>query len=126
MTFRLIQHTSSTAANLLKSPISSPYSTSAIRRTLALNNQLTSSFSQTMSAKSITTAAALIIGDEVLNGKIKDTNSNYFAKFCFDNNIELKTSLLLLMTRPTLLRPCSVCPKVRFHHYYRRHWPHPR
>lgn len=42
------------------------------------------------SSKPITTAAALIIGDEVLNGKIKDTNSTYFAHFCFRNNIELR------------------------------------
>ncbi|KDQ09576.1 hypothetical protein BOTBODRAFT_178956 [Botryobasidium botryosum FD-172 SS1] len=38
----------------------------------------------------IRTAAALIIGDEVLNGKTKDTNSHYVAKFCFDLGIELK------------------------------------
>ncbi|KAF5096270.1 hypothetical protein D0Z00_002830 [Geotrichum galactomycetum] len=40
--------------------------------------------------KNITTAACLIIGDEVLNGKIKDTNSNYFAKFCFERGIAVK------------------------------------
>lgn len=38
----------------------------------------------------ISTAACLIIGDEVLNGKTKDSNSNYFAKFCFDLGIDLK------------------------------------
>lgn len=27
--------------------------------------------------------------DEVLNGKTKDTNSNFFAQFCFDLGIEL-------------------------------------
>lgn len=43
-----------------------------------------------MSAHPISTAACLIIGDEVLNGKIKDTNSNYFAKFCFGKGIEVK------------------------------------
>ncbi len=37
-----------------------------------------------------TTAACLNIGDEVLNGKTKDSNSNYFAKFCFDLGIDLK------------------------------------
>lgn len=36
------------------------------------------------------TAACLIIGDEVLNGKTKDSNSNYFAKFCFDLGIDLQ------------------------------------
>ncbi|SPO31879.1 related to 3^-phosphoadenosine 5^-phosphosulfate sulfotransferase (PAPS reductase)/FAD synthetase and related enzymes [Ustilago trichophora] len=38
----------------------------------------------------VSTAACLIIGDEVLNGKTKDSNSNYFAKFCFDLGIDLK------------------------------------
>lgn len=32
----------------------------------------------------VKTAACLIIGDEVLNGKTKDSNSNYFAKWCFN------------------------------------------
>lgn len=36
------------------------------------------------------TAACVIIGDEVLNGKICDTNSRYFAKFCFQNGIKLQ------------------------------------
>ncbi|PCH37481.1 Molybdopterin binding protein [Wolfiporia cocos MD-104 SS10] len=35
-------------------------------------------------------AAALIIGDEILNGKTLDRNSNYFARFCFENGIDLK------------------------------------
>ncbi|CCF48447.1 uncharacterized protein UHO2_07035 [Ustilago hordei] len=43
-----------------------------------------------MPTKFISTAAFLVIGDEVLNGKTKDCNSNYFAKFCFDVAIELK------------------------------------
>jgi hypothetical protein len=38
----------------------------------------------------VSTAGCLIIGDEVLNGKTKDSNSNYFAKFCFDRGIDLK------------------------------------
>jgi molybdenum cofactor synthesis domain-containing protein len=32
----------------------------------------------------------LIIGDEVLNGKTKDSNSNYFAKWCFDRGIDVR------------------------------------
>jgi len=40
--------------------------------------------------KYIKTAAALVIGDEILNGKTLDRNSNYFAKFCFENGIDLK------------------------------------
>ncbi|SMN19028.1 similar to Saccharomyces cerevisiae YMR178W Putative protein of unknown function [Maudiozyma saulgeensis] len=35
-------------------------------------------------------AACVIIGDEVLNGKINDTNSRYFAKFCFRLGIKLQ------------------------------------
>lgn len=38
----------------------------------------------------IKTAGCLIIGDEILNGKTHDRNSNVFAQFCFDNGIELK------------------------------------
>ncbi|TFK29553.1 Molybdopterin binding protein [Coprinopsis marcescibilis] len=40
--------------------------------------------------KCIRTAAALIIGDEILNGKTRDTNSNVFAQFCFEHGIDLK------------------------------------
>ncbi|KAF5365254.1 hypothetical protein D9758_005393 [Tetrapyrgos nigripes] len=38
----------------------------------------------------IRTAAALVIGDEILNGKTMEKNSHYFAKFCFDFGIDLK------------------------------------
>ncbi|KAF2205464.1 Molybdopterin binding protein [Delitschia confertaspora ATCC 74209] len=38
----------------------------------------------------IHTAACLVIGDEVLGGKTVDTNSAYFAKFCFSLGINLK------------------------------------
>lgn len=38
----------------------------------------------------IRTAACLIIGDEVLNGKTHDSNSNKMAKMCFELGIELK------------------------------------
>ncbi|KAF2703589.1 Molybdopterin binding protein [Pleomassaria siparia CBS 279.74] len=40
--------------------------------------------------KVIHTAACLIIGDEVLGGKTVDTNSAYFAKFCFSLGINLR------------------------------------
>ncbi|ODN78639.1 hypothetical protein L202_04232 [Cryptococcus amylolentus CBS 6039] len=40
--------------------------------------------------KFIQTAGCLIIGDEVLNGKTKDSNSNFFAQYCFDLGIDLK------------------------------------
>lgn len=40
--------------------------------------------------KFVNTAGCLIIGDEVLNGKTRDSNSNYLARWCFDLGIELK------------------------------------
>ncbi|GKZ36995.1 hypothetical protein AbraIFM66950_008287 [Aspergillus brasiliensis] len=40
--------------------------------------------------RTIHTAACLIIGDEVLGGKTIDTNSAFFAKFCFSLGIQLK------------------------------------
>ncbi|KAH8921861.1 Molybdopterin binding protein, partial [Atractiella rhizophila] len=40
--------------------------------------------------KWIETAACLIIGDEVLNGKTRDTNGNFLAKHLFDLGIQLK------------------------------------
>ncbi|KAH7031403.1 MoaB/Mog domain-containing protein [Microdochium trichocladiopsis] len=41
-------------------------------------------------ARTISTAACLIIGDEVLGGKTVDTNSAYMAKWCFSLGINLK------------------------------------
>lgn len=38
----------------------------------------------------INTAACLIIGDEVLGGKTVDTNSAWFAKYCFSLGINLR------------------------------------
>jgi len=40
--------------------------------------------------RNISSAAILIIGDEVLNGKIKDTNSQFFAQYCFELGINLR------------------------------------
>ncbi|KAI4518000.1 Molybdopterin binding protein [Schizophyllum commune Loenen D] len=34
-------------------------------------------------------AAALVIGDEILNGKTLDRNSNYLARYCFANGVNL-------------------------------------
>ncbi|TPX47360.1 hypothetical protein SeMB42_g00053 [Synchytrium endobioticum] len=36
------------------------------------------------------TVACLIIGDEVLNGKTRDTNSHYLAQKCFQHGLELR------------------------------------
>ncbi|KDR75745.1 hypothetical protein GALMADRAFT_248416 [Galerina marginata CBS 339.88] len=38
----------------------------------------------------IHTAAALVIGDEILNGKTLDRNSHCFAQYCFEHGIDLK------------------------------------
>ncbi|WVN86834.1 uncharacterized protein L203_102008 [Cryptococcus depauperatus CBS 7841] len=38
----------------------------------------------------IQTAGCIIIGDEVLNGKTKDSNSHFVAKYCFDLGFDLK------------------------------------
>lgn len=40
-------------------------------------------------------AACLIIGDEVLNGKIHDTNSHHLAKLCFQYGITLNKILVV-------------------------------
>ncbi|MCJ1486460.1 hypothetical protein MMC06_006637 [Schaereria dolodes] len=42
------------------------------------------------SKRMIHTAGCIIIGDEVLGGKTIDTNSTYFAKFCFSLGMNLK------------------------------------
>nr|XP_023907995.1 uncharacterized protein YMR178W-like [Quercus suber] len=42
------------------------------------------------SKRTINTAACLIIGDEVLGGKTVDTNSAWFAKYCFSLGISLR------------------------------------
>ncbi|KAH7589159.1 uncharacterized protein GVI51_D03641 [Nakaseomyces glabratus] len=36
-------------------------------------------------------AACVIIGDEILNGKVIDKNSSFFAKFCYDQGIQLNS-----------------------------------
>ncbi|KAL1967982.1 hypothetical protein VTN77DRAFT_2399 [Rasamsonia byssochlamydoides] len=53
-------------------------------------NMTSSATALNNSAKTIHTAACLIIGDEVLGGKTVDTNSAYFAKWCFSLGIQLK------------------------------------
>ncbi|KAJ1021029.1 hypothetical protein NDA13_005657 [Ustilago tritici] len=54
-------------------------------------------------SKFISTAACLVIGDEVLNGKTKDSNSNYFAKFCFDLGIKLKQIKVVADNEETII-----------------------
>lgn len=55
--------------------------------------------------KYIQTAGCIIIGDEVLNGKTKDTNSNFFAQYCFDLGIELFVLVSLPLAYYILISP---------------------
>ncbi|KAK9479023.1 MoaB/Mog domain-containing protein [Lipomyces japonicus] len=55
-------------------------------RTDGFNNSLKKS----LQTRHLKTAACLIIGDEVLNGKIRDANAYTFARFCFEAGIDLK------------------------------------
>lgn len=43
----------------------------------------------------IQSAAILIIGDEILNGKIRDTNSYFFTNFLFKKGIEVRKILVV-------------------------------
>ncbi|KNZ44198.1 hypothetical protein VP01_941g18 [Puccinia sorghi] len=45
--------------------------------------------------KPVRTAACVIIGDEILNGKTLDTNSHHFAGLCFRLGIRLKSILVI-------------------------------
>ncbi|OJJ37164.1 hypothetical protein ASPWEDRAFT_38820 [Aspergillus wentii DTO 134E9] len=67
------------------SSISSPASSPLNRFPSTMTSSAVSNHSRT-----IHTAACLIIGDEVLGGKTIDTNSAFFAKYCFSLGIQLK------------------------------------
>ncbi|RKP04925.1 MoaB/Mog domain-containing protein [Thamnocephalis sphaerospora] len=43
-----------------------------------------------LGGKASLTAAACIIGDEVLNGKTRDSNSHYLANWCFRHGVDLR------------------------------------
>ncbi|KAI9206197.1 molybdenum cofactor synthesis domain-containing protein [Polychytrium aggregatum] len=51
---------------------------------------LTDSIKRYSSTRAPGSVGCLIIGDEILNGKTLDTNSNYLAKACFQHGLELK------------------------------------
>ncbi|EMG50217.1 hypothetical protein SBY92_003636 [Candida maltosa Xu316] len=56
-----------------------------------LYHTLTQMTKNTVIGKPIRTAGILIIGDEILNGKVQDSNSSNFARYCFTNlSIPLK------------------------------------
>lgn len=59
--------------------------------------------------KTIRSAACLIIGDEVLNGKILDTNSHEFAKVCFQQlSIPLKKTIVCGDDKDDIIRSLEV------------------
>ncbi|KAG5751320.1 hypothetical protein H9Q69_009625 [Fusarium xylarioides] len=59
-------------------------------RRFALGRTMAPISADDRNSRTISTAACLIIGDEVLGGKTVDTNSAYFAKWCFNLGINLK------------------------------------
>ncbi|KAI1034027.1 hypothetical protein LB505_003185 [Fusarium chuoi] len=59
-------------------------------RRFALGRTMAPISADERNSRTISTAACLIIGDEVLGGKTVDTNSAYFAKWCFNLGINLK------------------------------------
>lgn len=60
-------------------------------------------------ASSIRSAGCLIIGDEVLNGKILDTNSFEFAKFCFNElSVPLKKTVVCGDDKADIIRSLQV------------------
>lgn len=59
--------------------------------------------------RSIRSAGCLIIGDEVLNGKILDTNSHEFAKLCFNKlNIPLRKTIVCGDDRNDIIRSLNI------------------
>ena len=44
--------------------------------------------------------------DEILNGKTLDKNSNYFARYCFENGIDLYVALMIYL-QPFKRLSCS-------------------
>lgn len=61
-------------------------STVAIRRLNSIKKNIMASNTP---QRQFATGACLIIGDEILNGKIHDTNSHFFAKYCFKLGINV-------------------------------------
>ena len=48
-----------------------------------------------MSCEKILTVGNIIIGDEILKGYVKETNSNFLAKQCFPKGLKLERILVL-------------------------------
>lgn len=63
----------------------------------------------TRMTSSIKSAGCLIIGDEVLNGKILDTNSFEFAKFCFNElSVPLKKTVVCGDDKADIIRSLQI------------------
>lgn len=63
----------------------------------------------TRMASTIRSAGCLIIGDEVLNGKILDTNSFEFAKFCFNElSVPLKKTVVCGDDKADIVRSLQI------------------
>jgi molybdenum cofactor synthesis domain-containing protein len=55
-----------------------------------VSTQLPSLSSLSITSRKISTAACLVIGDEVLGGKIREGNGHFFSKYCTRNGIALR------------------------------------
>ncbi|KAI8052150.1 MoaB/Mog domain-containing protein [Syncephalis plumigaleata] len=70
-----------------------PYSLTRLQSRLLFTRKLNgSTYLSSILTRNYTThtASLCVIGDEILNGKTVDTNSNYLAKWCFGRGIELR------------------------------------
>ncbi|KAI7688006.1 Molybdopterin binding protein, partial [Hortaea werneckii] len=77
---QVARHFSRPLPNYLHSSAAAPALTATASRAMAAER----------SKRTINTAGCIIIGDEVLGGKTVDTNSAWFAKYCFSLGINLK------------------------------------
>ncbi|KKZ62725.1 hypothetical protein EMCG_02936 [[Emmonsia] crescens] len=83
---QLVRHLSRPRPNYLH--ISAAKTTPSLRPAFPMTSSTETALAN--SKKTIHTAACLIIGDEVLGGKTIDTNSTFFAKYCFSMGVLLK------------------------------------
>ncbi|KAL5341691.1 MoaB/Mog domain-containing protein [Aspergillus crustosus] len=76
--------------HLYRPPFTRPSAPFASSSPLSPSRGLPPKMTSSGAGKTIHTAACLIIGDEVLGGKTVDTNSAFFANYCFSLGIQLK------------------------------------
>ncbi|GAA99926.1 uncharacterized protein L969DRAFT_93417 [Mixia osmundae IAM 14324] len=80
----------SLARSLTQAPRATRMASSSASDTPAFERSPVPSGNPLGEGRHVTSAACLIIGDEVLNGKTHDSNSNFLAKQLFDLGISLK------------------------------------